>query len=261
MLHAWTKYGLSQAQTEFSAKFSKKHHNPKRTSPSFTDVVRGKIEFLGMVRGKTNSMYVKYRRQLRSLAPDLVADLEPPSNLDLIKKALWILESDGSQGTAFVLEDIGLITCAHVLGKNTMAFKATAVTERFPVRIIRQDIDLDLAILSIDRPTPDGLRMEKLLEPQYHDAITVAGLPNYRLGDSARIERGEIVGFRPWRAMQKILVSTSIVRGNSGGPVLNIHNNVIGVAVTGSDSMETASQTEDHGVIPISALKMLASGG
>lgn len=258
MLHAWTKHGLSQAQAEFSTKFSKKHHNPKRTSPSFTDVVRGKIEFLGMVRGKTNSMYVKYRRQLRALAPDLVADLEPPSNLDLIRKALWVLESDGSQGTAFVLEDIGLITCAHVLGKNTMAFKATAVTERFPVRIVRQDIDLDLAILSIDRPIPDGLRMEKLLEPHYHDAVTVAGLPNYRLGDSARIERGEIVGFRPWRAMQKILVSTSIVRGNSGGPALNIHNNVIGVAVTGSDSMETASETEDHGVIPIDAIRKLA---
>jgi len=57
--------------------------------------------------------------------------------------------------------------------------------------------------------------------------------------------------------MQKILVSTSIVRGNSGGPALNIHNNVIGVAVTGSDRMETASETEDHGVIPIDAIRKL----
>ena len=49
-----------------------------------------------------------------------------------------------------------------------------------------------------------------------------------------------------------------IIRGNSGGPALNIHNRVIGIAVTGADRRETASETEDHGVIPIEAIKHLA---
>ncbi len=261
MLHAWKKFDLDLAQKEFATKFARKHKNPIRSAPSFVDTLKGKIEFLGMVRGKSNALYLKYRRQLRVLAPHLVKDLEPPSNLDNIRKALWVLESydPPKQGTAFALEGYGLLTCAHALGKDTVAFRDTAPTKRFRVKIVRQNEDLDLAILSIDCPITDSLLMEVSSEPSYHDAVIIASFPSYQLGDSARIARGEIVAFRAWRTMKKILVSTSIVKGNSGGPAVNAYNRVIGIAVTGSDRIETASETEDHGLIPIGAIKHLGS--
>jgi len=56
MLHAWEVYGLTDAEAEFHKKFNK-CRLPCKNPPSFKDVLKGKIEFLGMVRGKDNPMY------------------------------------------------------------------------------------------------------------------------------------------------------------------------------------------------------------
>ncbi|MDD5681317.1 MAG: TIR domain-containing protein [Candidatus Omnitrophica bacterium] len=56
MLHAWEIYGLRASEDEFHKKFSK-CRLPCKNPPSFCDVLKGKIEFLGMVRGKDNPMY------------------------------------------------------------------------------------------------------------------------------------------------------------------------------------------------------------
>ena len=72
---------------------------------------------------------------------------------------------------------------------------------------------------------------------------------------------GEVAGFRPVSGIRRILVSASIVAGGSGGPAVNSTGEVIGVAVTGADGMETVGQTENHGVIPIAALDHIAPRG
>lgn len=69
MLHAWRKYGLEAAEAEFLARYNTKHRNPKAKPPSFVKVVHGKIEFLGMVRGHNDDIYLKYRNQFEALAP------------------------------------------------------------------------------------------------------------------------------------------------------------------------------------------------
>jgi RNA-directed DNA polymerase len=50
MLHAWEKFGLENAEKEFLARYDKKHRSPDKEKPAFAHVVKGKIEFLGMVR-------------------------------------------------------------------------------------------------------------------------------------------------------------------------------------------------------------------
>lgn len=54
-----------------------------------------------------------------------------------------------------------------------------------------------------------------------------------------------------------ILTDAPLIAGNSGGPVLDSHNQLIGVVVTGADRLENAQKTEKHGVIPIDALNYL----
>lgn len=41
----------------------------------------------------------------------------PINNIDEIEKALWLINTNKTQGTAFMTE-FGLITCSHVLDKN-----------------------------------------------------------------------------------------------------------------------------------------------
>lgn len=71
MLHAWEKYGLDNAQSEFLNNFDKKLRHHKRKL-SFKYIVKSKIEFVGNVKGHDNPVYLNLLRQLKRLAPELV---------------------------------------------------------------------------------------------------------------------------------------------------------------------------------------------
>lgn len=72
MLHAWRKHGLEKAQTEFWEKHDDKQRNPDAKKPSFKRVVRGKIEYLGMIRGQNDPIYTKFCTELQNLDPEYI---------------------------------------------------------------------------------------------------------------------------------------------------------------------------------------------
>lgn len=67
MLHAWEKYGITDAEKEFFLKHDDKHRNPELDLPSFRQIVKGKIDFVGMVRGKNDLLYRKLINRYDSL--------------------------------------------------------------------------------------------------------------------------------------------------------------------------------------------------
>ena len=67
MLHAWHRYGLENAHREHLTRFRKKHQGPFMSEPRFENVLRGKIEFLGMVRGSEDSSYQRYLSEFNVL--------------------------------------------------------------------------------------------------------------------------------------------------------------------------------------------------
>jgi len=73
MLHAWGKFGLEDAEKEYHNHYCNYSlRNPQRIPPSFVRVVKGKIDYLGMIRGKENPMYLDFLHKLRTLAPEVV---------------------------------------------------------------------------------------------------------------------------------------------------------------------------------------------
>lgn len=68
MLHAWAKFGLEAAEKEFQEKYATKSRLPSKGTPNFKEVLRGKIEFIGMVKGKNDPIYLKYLNQYISLS-------------------------------------------------------------------------------------------------------------------------------------------------------------------------------------------------
>ena len=72
MLHAWEKFGIEAAQEEFHKQYDKKHRSEWKKNPSFKRVVKGKIEYLRMVRGKNDPIYLSLCSELKRLAPELV---------------------------------------------------------------------------------------------------------------------------------------------------------------------------------------------
>lgn len=92
MLHAWRKFGLQNASVEFFAKYDYKHRNPSNTDDLFRTIVKGRIEFIGMVRGKNDDIYVNFRKQLKKLAPEFVKETFDPRIQDEFTKFEYGLE-------------------------------------------------------------------------------------------------------------------------------------------------------------------------
>ena len=81
MLHAWRKHGLDAAQLEWIAKYGGRDRAPWRHHPSFAQVLKGKIGYLGMIRGQESRSYLKLLDELYELSPDLAGEEGTPLNL------------------------------------------------------------------------------------------------------------------------------------------------------------------------------------
>ncbi len=68
--------------------------------------------------------------------------IPPPRNYDLksLTPALWILECEEShkQGTAFALQGYGFVTCEHVIGPKTRAFRPDNYSKKYPVNVLKK---------------------------------------------------------------------------------------------------------------------------
>ena len=141
MLHAWEKFGLEAAENEYREKHHRKHRHPERDHPSFPLVLKGKIDFLKMVKGADDPVYryIRYRFDMLAKSPWPIIPRAQPAALTT---GLWILEScvdigktepEIRLGTAFALKDIGIVTNLHVLGGDTEAFQANDPFTKYKV--------------------------------------------------------------------------------------------------------------------------------
>lgn len=255
MLHAWKKFDLSSAQDEFVKKYAYGHRAPYRGKPSFREIVKGKIAFLGMVRGKRSHVYLTLARTLRTLDPELVKYWDLDTDEERIRKSLCVLECSENQGTGFALKGFGLITCEHVITGKAECFRNVSPFLKKPVSILIKDAVLDLAICSVDLPELTELEPAET-QVKEGDTVTVLGFPNFSLGSSGTVVEANVIGWRIRSSVPRILIDTPIVKGTSGGPVLNSEGKVVGVAALGVAGNHEINDIES-GFIPIDQLKRL----
>lgn len=99
ILHAWEKYGLEKTQHKFWQQYDQKKRLHKDEN-YFQTIVRNRIEFVGLVKGKDNLIYLKLLKSLNKVAPKLVDKskidftlLNKPniqlSQSNLVKAIIW----------------------------------------------------------------------------------------------------------------------------------------------------------------------------
>jgi RNA-directed DNA polymerase len=265
MLHAWEKYGLNWAEKEFFKKHDKKHRRVIGPPGIFKKIVRGKLNFLKAVRSSINPQYLRLCKKLAEVDPDFAViyeRLERAAKPIILDDAVFIIETDTNQGTAFLLDGVGLVTCAHILGgetKKTFVYHHSNPDMHYETKITKQDTKLDIMILTFE-----GIGRFVYLHKgdssnlQRGYPISVVGFPNYAPGNTVQVYSGEIAGQKKSCAGHKRFnVSAHIYKGNSGGPVLDVESRVIGIAVTGEDRPGLQPPKEEYGVIPIELLDVL----
>ncbi|MGD0355627.1 MAG: reverse transcriptase domain-containing protein [Dehalococcoidia bacterium] len=71
-LHAWRKYGYEAAQKQLNAKYNKKYRNPTIKELSLKNYIRGKFNYLKMVRGVDSKVYFNLLNKLNTLDSGLI---------------------------------------------------------------------------------------------------------------------------------------------------------------------------------------------
>ena len=163
------------------------------------------------------------------------------------------------QGSAFLLKGVGIITNYHVIKplitvledeemKFIEEFYITVHNSRYSTtkhlaKIHKYDYKRDIAILYSD--TIDhinhGYSYDLNISPNM--AILTVGYPNYVQNQALREEPGmtldERIHFESGEEFLRYEVTTKVPAGNSGGPILNINNDVVAIAVKGSEDITT----------------------
>jgi len=81
---------------------------------------------------------------------------------------------------------------------------------------------------------------------------------NYHVGDSVHIARGPVTQERKYFGVQHFVIQPTIVKGNSGGPVLDKANRVVGIAVKGLGTPGRFSEFDElSSFVPVTMLKEL----
>lgn len=89
------------------------------------------------------------------------------------------------------------------------------------------------------------------LTPPHHGAeVSLVGFPNHATGASCKIAPATITGTTPYEGVEYFTISQIIVQGNSGGPVIDKHGQVIGIATKGVAPNEEVNLAF-NGCIPI----------
>ncbi len=151
----------------------------------------------------------------------------------------------GASGSGFVISPDGkIITNAHVVslvsenafGEPIVASEravsvvfhpGTAQERSVPAQVLRENSDLDLALLKIEEATPVHLDLGDSDAVQETAQIYVCGHP---LGlREISIRTGTVTAHRTWEGRRYIEHDASAEEGNSGGPVITSDAQVVGV--------------------------------
>ena len=162
---------------------------------------------------------------MQSIYNSIVRIISNNQDYDYLNPQNIIIEKQ-SIGTGFFINSKIIITCSHVVENgNTLYFTIPFLSnKKYKLNIIGVAPNLDLAILeSIEYFSNDYLNIADSDLISLQDPIRVIGFP---LGqDKIKITKGIISGIQ----FGSIQIDSAINGGNSGGPLLNEFNNVIGI--------------------------------
>ena len=235
ILHKIEKFGLPFMQAEYLAKYKK--------VTSLEQVIRGKISWLGFIKGQGDPVYRRYADRFNKIFIGNLINIKPTEK-ERMERSIWVVEFcyDGetevksSQGTAFFLKDVGLVTAFHCVegGKDIEIYHPTKPANKFPVSVAKHCTNRDLALLAHTVSLEDYFELDTVFSSvQDGDPIVALGYPAFGVGDGLSRRAGNVNSISMKGGIKYIEVSPRLSPGISGGPLLNADKKVVGIAHKG----------------------------
>ena len=182
---------------------------------------------------------------LRLSANKLVDQINKTSSQ--AKKSQPRKESTLSYGTGFIISADGMIlTACHVIkdGKKILINQAEG---SLPAQIVAKDEKNDIAILKADGLASKTYLSFSKAEPKQGDKISTFGFPHSNIeGRDCKYSSGEISSLIGLGSDKRYLrLNLQVSPGNSGGPLLDASNHIIGILTAKLDAVKMFDQTGD----------------
>lgn len=265
MIHSLSILGAENANLIHKAK------SPE-ASTELSAHVFGRLLFIHQVKSVDSSVYRRlamrfnqietpYKVPLAKLV-EVYEDAGMKHNQLNIRRC-WVLENEkwGTQATGFMLENNIMITCAHAFNyklneaidsdaqhmfdheceevwfDDCVAYRVNDRAKKYTAKAMFLDKHRDLAVVSIVQVDEkfEFFRLEETLQAEIGDKISILGFPNFKVGSA------DVCRF--WAAVSGKYVRSTIecgsidkvvYSGNSGGPLINSNQHVVGVIRRGA---------------------------
>jgi hypothetical protein len=163
--------------------------------------------------------------------PAIAQELPPEARIFRdAKGSVFSVSSERGSGTGFLVDETGLIlTNSHVVARGQQLAVQVDDTTRVAARLLCEDERADLAVVQVPEAVvaglvPLGLAERPPEEPAYvGESVIVVGNP---FGITRIMCTGRITGVR----REALFTDADLQPGHSGGPMLDLTGQVIGVA-------------------------------
>jgi len=276
MLYAWRTYGYAQAEKDFNGKYDDRYRASGKPK-SLLYVLKGKLAFLRSVKTERDVIFIKLAKQFNDLVTEehkfkITETSDPEKNAI---NSLWVIEAcyDNEQGVAMVtqgsgfhLEDIGIVTCAHVVSESKnggihdslQVFKHDKPEVKYKLNVDRFCFHRDVAICSI--VAEEGIEIPQSKVSYSADKVKMGqdvkllGYPAYAPGSGHFMVDAKVAKIYTQSMVSKFEIDSQIREGNSGGPIIDLASRVVGIALEGA--MKNAG---NNGCLVISEIEEVLS--
>lgn len=148
-------------------------------------------------------------------------------------------------GTGFVISRSGhVLTNYHVI-KGHIKVGCNLLGEFAPLSVIQTDVSNDLALLKLNSSAPSALKFREGKPVRAGEGIVVIGYPlPTLLANQAHVTTGSVSAMAgPGNDTRIIQLSAPVQPGNSGGPLLDMAGNLVGIVTARLDAIKIAELT------------------
>jgi S1-C subfamily serine protease len=160
----------------------------------------------------------------REIAPEIAL-------YERLKTGVLQVRADLSTGTGFIVDTLGgvVLTNAHVIGNAQHVSVVFSTGVRMPAQVLAKHQESDLAVLRLPAMACDACVRLRLGQPDSAGAIVFPGERVVAIGFPLHQQSTVTAGIVSALRERAIISDVNINEGNSGGPLVNLRGEVVGI--------------------------------